>query len=146
MRIASPRVRYCCLIDSDIERVGPWGAGPLKSESNQRKESMSKINVVIEVQDATAFSVHPVVGRSGRTYGMAVYCGRRGCMALRMSVEDWRQAREDICTARHRFYPFVIDFEEEEPVGVKVDVAKAPKKKPVKVKPTADKAKRSVRK
>jgi len=73
---------------------------------------MSKMNVVIEVQDATAFAVHPVVGRSGKTYGTAIYCPKRGCMALRMDMDEWREAREDICTSRHRFYPFVIDFEE----------------------------------
>jgi hypothetical protein len=103
---------------------------------------MSKMNVVIEVQDATAFSVHPVVGRSGKTYGTAVYCPKRGCMALRLGMDEWREAREDICTARHRFYPLVIDFEESEaaaepvvplveaePVAKKSVVKKAPAKK-----------------
>jgi hypothetical protein len=94
---------------------------------------MSKMNVVIEVQDATAFAVHPVVGRSGKTYGVAVYCPKRGCMALRLDLDEWRHARKDICTALHRFYPFVIDFEEAElatePVAEKAVAKRAPVKK-----------------
>lgn len=108
---------------------------------------MSKMNVVIEVQDATAFMVHPVVGRSGKTYGTAVYCPKRGCMALRMDMDEWRDCREDICTARHRFYPFVIDFEEEQECqahqvaieGAEPKVKRATAKRPVSAKPVVKK-------
>lgn len=72
---------------------------------------MSKINIVIEVHEATAFVVHPVQGRSGKTYGQATYDSGRGCMAMRMSLEEWGEAKEDLCLARHRFYPLKFDVE-----------------------------------
>ncbi len=73
--------------------------------------NVMKIHVVIEVKDANAFTVHPIEGRSGKIHGTALYCPVRGCMACRLTMEEWREAREDICTARHRFYPFVFDVE-----------------------------------
>lgn len=90
---------------------------------------MNDIVVVIEVRDATAFAVHPVTGKSGKTWGVATYCSRRGVMALRMTAAEWQEAREDICGARHKFYPFVIDFEK---VDQPLAVAKVQRKRVVK--------------
>lgn len=75
---------------------------------------MHNINVIIEVHEATAFTVHPVSGRSGKIYGHAIYDPSRGCMCLRMTLEEWRAAKEDLCLSRHRFYPLKWDVEVEE--------------------------------
>jgi hypothetical protein len=72
---------------------------------------MSKIQVVIEAHEATNFAVHPISGRSGKTYGHATYDPKRGAMCLRMSLEEWREAKHDLCTSRHRFYPLIFDVE-----------------------------------
>jgi hypothetical protein len=75
-----------------------------------------KINVVIEVHEATSFTVHTITGRSGKVYGHAVIDPTRGgAMCLRMTLEEWREAKEDICLSRHKFYPLKWDVEVAEP-------------------------------
>lgn len=72
---------------------------------------MSTPNIVIDVQEATAFAVHPIIGASGKTYGHATFDKNRGTMAFRMSLEEWRAAKNDICLAHRPFYGLVIDVE-----------------------------------
>lgn len=74
---------------------------------------MNKITIVIEVQEATAFTVHPIIGASGKTYGHAMYDPKRGAMAFRMSLEEWRAAKADLCLAHRPFYGLVYDVEVE---------------------------------
>lgn len=74
---------------------------------------MNKVTIVIEVQEATAFAVHPIIGASGKTYGHAMYDPKRGAMAFRMSLEEWRAAKADLCLANRPFYGLVYDVETE---------------------------------
>lgn len=74
---------------------------------------MSKVTIVIEVQEATAFTVHPIIGASGKTYGHAMYDRKRGTMAMRMTLEEWRAAKADLCLAHRPFYGLVYDVEVE---------------------------------
>jgi hypothetical protein len=78
---------------------------------------MSKITIVIEVQEATAFTVHPIIGASGKTYGHAMFDRSRGTMVFRMSLEEWRKAKADLCLANRPFYGLVYDVEVE-PAGI----------------------------
>lgn len=72
---------------------------------------MNKVTIVIEVQEATAFAVHPIIGASGKTYGHAMYDPKRGAMTFRMSLEEWRSAKTDLCLAHRPFYGLVYDVE-----------------------------------
>lgn len=72
---------------------------------------MNKVTIVIEVQEATAFAVHPIIGASGKTYGHAMYDPKRGAMTFRMSLEEWRAAKADLCLAHRPFYGLVYDVE-----------------------------------
>lgn len=74
---------------------------------------MNKVTIVIEVQEATAFAVHPIIGASGKTYGHAMYDPKRGTMAFRMSLEEWKSAKADLCLANRPFYGLVYDVEVE---------------------------------
>lgn len=76
--------------------------------------TISKISVIIEVLEAASLTVHNIIGYSGKDYGCATMDARRGSMCLRMSLEAWREAKNDICRARHRFYPLIFDFEMED--------------------------------
>ena len=91
---------------------------------------MSKITIVIEVQEATAFSVHPIIGASGKTYGHAMFDRSRGTMVFRMPLEEWRKAKTDLCLAHRPFYGLVYDVEVEPAViseTVIVDADVSPK-------------------
>lgn len=74
---------------------------------------MNKVTIVIDVQEATAFSVHPITGASGKTYGHAIYDPKRGALSFRMSLEEWRAAKADLCLANRPFYGLVYDVEVE---------------------------------
>jgi hypothetical protein len=88
---------------------------------------MNKVTIVIEVQEATAFAVHPIIGASGKTYGHAMYDRKRGAMAFRMSLEEWRAAKADLCLANRPFYGLVYDVEvEPEVVSATTTAASAP--------------------
>jgi len=78
---------------------------------------MNKVTIVIEVQEATAFAVHPIIGASGKTYGHAMFDQKRGTMAFRMSLEEWRAAKADLCLANRPFYGLVYDVEIEPEVS-----------------------------
>ena len=87
---------------------------------------MNKVTIVIEVQEATAFTVHPIIGASGKTYGHAMYDPKRGAMAFRMSLEEWRTAKADLCLAHRPFYGLVYDVEiEPEPASETVEAPAA---------------------
>lgn len=74
---------------------------------------MNKINIIIEPHEASVFPVHPITGRSGKVYGHATFDTKRGCLAFRMTLEEWRAAKDDICLSRHKFYPLKWDVEVE---------------------------------
>lgn len=86
---------------------------------------MNKVTIVIEVQEATAFAVHPIIGASGKTYGHAMYDPKRGAMAFRMSLEEWRAAKADLCLANRPFYGLVYDVEVE-PEVVSATIVQTP--------------------
>jgi hypothetical protein len=87
---------------------------------------MNKVTIVIEVQEATAFAVHPIIGASGKTYGHAMYDPKRGAMAFRMSLEEWRAAKADLCLANRPFYGLVYDVEiEPEVVSASIETPAA---------------------
>lgn len=76
-----------------------------------------KITIVIEVHEASGQPVHAIVGSSGKVYGHATKDAKTGRMCMRMSLEEWRGAKKDICLSRHRYYPLLWDIEiEERPV------------------------------
>ena len=86
---------------------------------------MRKVTIVIDVQEATAFAVHPITGASGKTYGHAVFDSKRGCLSYRMSLEEWRAVKSDLCLANRPFYGLVYDVEEHvEPLPPKATSAK----------------------
>ncbi len=94
---------------------------------------MSKITIVIEVQEATAFSVHPIIGASGKTYGHAMFDRSRGTMVFRMPLEEWRKSKADLCLAHRPFYGLVYDVEVEPAViseTTSIEAAPAPEPEP----------------
>ena len=91
---------------------------------------MNKVTIVIEVQEATAFPVHPIIGASGKTYGHAMYDPKRGAMAFRMSLEEWRAAKADLCLAHRPFYGLVYDVEVE-PEVVSATIETPPASEPL---------------
>jgi len=63
-----------------------------------------KITWIVEFMDQPAESIYPVTGRSGNTYGYAQFCPKRGTYCLRMTEQQFTEARQDIFGIGRRFY------------------------------------------
>lgn len=76
--------------------------------------SALKITIVLDILDPSGQSLHPVTGRSGTIWGYAQYCPKRGTTCMRMSLEQFREAKKDLFETSRRYYYPVPDVEVEE--------------------------------
>jgi hypothetical protein len=75
---------------------------------------MPKITVVLDYVDTSGEALFPVSGRSGRVWAYAQFCPKRGNYCVRMTPEEFREARADLFTAKRNTYYPIPDFEIED--------------------------------
>lgn len=81
-------------------------------ETNTEKtKRIKEVVVVLELTEQPTSPVFPVPGADGSEIGLMTFCPIRNRHCLRMPVEVFRRHKENLFTARRRFFHLIPDIE-----------------------------------
>lgn len=79
--------------------------------TTEKPKRIKEVVVVLELTEQPTSPVFPVPGADGSEIGLMTFCPIRNRHCLRMSVEVFRRHKENLFTARRRFFHLIPDLE-----------------------------------
>lgn len=80
-------------------------------ETTEKTKRIKEVTIVLELTEQPCTPVFPVPGADGSEIGIMTFCPIRNRHCLRMPVEVFRRHKENLFTARRRFFHLVPDLE-----------------------------------
>lgn len=79
--------------------------------TTEKTKCIKDVVVVLELTEQPTSPVFPVPGADGSEIGLMTFCPVRNRHCLRMPVEVFRRHKENLFTARRRFFHLIPDIE-----------------------------------
>lgn len=79
--------------------------------TTEKPKRIKEVIVVLELTEQPTSPVFPVPGADGSEIGLMTFCPIRNRHCLRMTPEVFRRHKENLFTARRRFFHLIPDLE-----------------------------------
>jgi hypothetical protein len=79
--------------------------------TTEKPKCIKEVVVVLELTEQPTSPVFPVPGADGSEIGLMTFCPIRNRHCLRMPVDVFRRHKENLFTARRRFFHLIPDLE-----------------------------------
>ena len=80
-------------------------------ETTEKPKRIKDVIIVLELTEQPTSPVFPVPGADGSEIGLMTFCPIRNRHCLRMPLEVFRRHKENLFTARRRFFHLIPDIE-----------------------------------
>ena len=79
--------------------------------TTEKTKRIKDVTIILELTEQPTSPVFPVPGADGSEIGLMTFCPKRNRHCLRMPVDVFRRHKENLFTARRRFFHLIPDLE-----------------------------------